>query len=56
MRDRAMAFTVNSCHVWAEDGPWVAAVRAGEAREAPVWIHDRLRKLDRLDELDDWMD
>ena len=56
LKERAMAFTIDSCHVWAEDGPWVSAVRAGEATEAPVWIQNRLAKLGRLDEREQWMD
>lgn len=53
-RRRARAFTINSCHVWAEDGEWARAVAAGTAKEAPVWLERRLRELDRLDELADW--
>ncbi len=53
-RRRAQAFTINSCHVWAEDGEWARSVAEGTATEAPVWLERRLRKLDRLDELADW--
>lgn len=53
-RRRARAFTINSCHVWAEDGEWARSVADGTAAEAPVWLERRLRKLDRLDELADW--
>ena len=35
-RERSMAFTLNSCHVWAEDGPYAQAVANDEPSEAPV--------------------
>ena len=53
-RRRARASTINSCHVRAEGGEWARAVADGSATEAPVWLEQRLRKLDRLDELSDW--
>jgi len=52
--ERAMSFVRNSCHVWDEGGEHVAGIKAGEPREAPVWIEERLAKLGRLDELERW--
>ncbi len=51
---QAQAFTRNSCHVWDENGEMMAAVERGEPIESPIWIRDRLEKLDRLDELTEW--
>ena len=48
------AFTLNSCHVWDEDGDHAKASLAGTRTEAPVWIVKRLTKLDRMDELSNW--
>jgi hypothetical protein len=53
-RQRAQAYVRNSCHVWADDGDMIAASEAGLPLEAPIWIRDRLHKLDRLDELTNW--
>ncbi len=50
--DGALA-NLNTCHVWAEDGPLVAQVRAGEWGDSvPVWIRRRLPELGR--DLDQW--
>lgn len=53
-RQRAQSFVRNSCHVWAEDGPMMAASDRGEPVEAPLWIRDRLEKLGRSDEMSMW--
>lgn len=50
-RTRAQAFVNDSCHVWAADGDMMVASQRGEPLEAPIWIRERLGKLDRLDEL-----
>jgi len=50
-RQRSMAFTLNSCHIWAEDGPYAQAVANNEPGEAPVWLRNRLTKLGRENEL-----
>lgn len=44
-REKGLMFNLNTCHVWAEDGEQVAAVRAGEPMEVPVWIQKRFEKL-----------
>lgn len=46
-RERAMAFNVNTCHIWAEDGEQILALRRGEPVETPVWAVERLTKLGR---------
>jgi len=53
-RAQAQAFVRNSCHVWADGGDMMTATENGESYEAPIWIRDRLEKLDRLDELTEW--
>lgn len=51
---RSHSFVINSCHVWDEDGEHLASINAGGNVEAPVWIENRLTKLDRLDEIKHW--
>lgn len=51
IRERALAFVRNSCHLWAEDGPMTASIERDEAMEVPVWLKDRYDKLGRSDEL-----
>ena len=46
-RMQAMAFNVNTCHIWAEDGEQIAAIKAGEPMEVPVWIVRRFEQLGR---------
>ncbi len=46
-RKRAMAFNLNTCHIWAEDGEQVLSLRRGESLEVPVWAVDRLTQLGR---------
>jgi len=53
-RARSQAFVRNSCHVWAEGGALMEGSVRGEPMEAPIWIRNRLEKLDRLDELRSW--
>ena len=51
-RDRALAFNLNTCHIWAEDGEQVLAIDRGEPLEVPVWATQRLEQLGR--EPDAW--
>ncbi len=44
IRER-FAHNLNSCHVWAEDGETIAAIKRGEELEPPLWIHDRFESL-----------
>ncbi|MCP3909956.1 MAG: DUF2889 domain-containing protein [Actinomycetia bacterium] len=44
IRDQ-FAHNLNSCHVWAEDGDMIDAVKRGEEIEPPLWIADRVEKL-----------
>lgn len=46
-RDRGLAMNLNTCHVWAEDGDQVRAIRNDEPSEVPLWIASRLEKLGR---------
>ncbi|CAN5598067.1 hypothetical protein BH10ACT2_BH10ACT2_00640 [soil metagenome] len=46
-RSRAMSTNLNTCHIWAEDGEQVAAIRRGEQMEVPVWINKRYAELGR---------
>lgn len=51
-RERGMRFNLNTCHVWAEDGEIVGALRSGAGMEIPVWAERRLRELGR--DPDEW--
>jgi hypothetical protein len=44
-RELVLRSNLNTCHVWAEDGEQVRAIRAGEPMEVPVWIQRRFEKL-----------
>jgi hypothetical protein len=41
--EQAMGMLVNTCHAWAEDGPAIAARRAGMPEPIPVFMRERLR-------------
>lgn len=49
-RAQLVANNLNTCHVWAEDGEHVAAIRSGEPHAVPVWIAKRLEALGRTPE------
>ena len=51
-RRKAMAFNLNSCHVWAEDTELAQTALRGESIGIPVWGTDRLKKLGRPEQ--DW--
>ena len=40
-RESTLAANLNSCHVWAEDGEHVAALRGGGPFEVPLWLTKR---------------
>ncbi len=40
-RKNMLAFNLNTCHVWAEDGEQMAAINRGDEPEMPLWIRDR---------------
>jgi hypothetical protein len=40
-----MKFNLNTCHVWADDGPMFEALDAGEELEPPLWAVDRMAEL-----------
>lgn len=46
-RERSLMANLNTCHVWAEDGEQVAAIRSNAPMEVPVWIQRRFEKLGR---------
>ena len=52
-RIKQFASTINTCHIWDEDGEMVSKVRAGEEIEMPLPVVRRLRDLGR-DETD-WL-
>ena len=52
LRRRRFDGTINTCHVWAEDGRLVDLVRSGAEIETPVAVSIRLAELGRSE--DDW--
>ena len=52
-RIKQFASTINTCHIWDENGAMIAKVRAGEEIEMPLPVVRRLRDLGR-DETD-WL-
>lgn len=40
-RRKMYGFNLNTCHMWAEDGPFVAALDRGEQPSTPVFIRQR---------------
>ena len=44
-RERGLMMNLNTCHIWAEDGEQVTAIRNNEPMEVPVWIVQRFAKL-----------
>jgi hypothetical protein len=51
-RRRALRFNLDTCHVWASDGPFVAELEAGGEIPIPLWAEARLRELGR--DADEW--
>ena len=51
MRER-VKFNLNTCHVWAEDGPMFKGLDRGELLPPPLWAQARLEALGLT--LDDW--
>jgi hypothetical protein len=50
-RVQRMAGNLNTCHVWAEDGEHVAALRRGDSSSyPPLPVRERLRALGRADD------
>ena len=43
--DQMWRKSINTCHVWDEHGPAVAAREAGVTEPAPVFLRPRLAKL-----------
>ena len=49
-RLRQFSGTINTCHMWDEDGELVASVKAGKEIEMPLSVSIRLRELGRSEE------
>ncbi len=50
-REARIAGTLNTCHVWAEEGEHVAAIRRGDSSDyPPIPVRERLRALGRDEE------
>jgi hypothetical protein len=52
-RRRALAFNLNTCHVWAEGGEMVSALSSGDDVPLPLWARERMVSLGR--DPDEWM-
>ena len=46
-REKQLAGTLNTCHMWDEAGELAAQVRAGETIEIPLSVRKRLQELGR---------
>jgi hypothetical protein len=46
-RMAALRFNIDTCHVWASDGPFVAQVLDGGSIPPPIWAERRLVELGR---------
>ncbi|MDP9465523.1 MAG: DUF2889 domain-containing protein [Actinomycetota bacterium] len=46
-RQGALLANLDSCHVWAEDGDQIVALRRGESIDVPLWISKRFTELGR---------
>lgn len=44
LRER-FAFNLNTCHVWAEDGPMITSIARGEEPPPPLWAVERMEEL-----------
>ena len=44
-RRTMLAFNLNTCHVWAEDGAQMAAIDRGDEPEMPLWMVNRAAAL-----------
>ena len=44
-RERRIMGNINTCHVWDEDGPAVAAREAGADQGPPMWLSERMVEL-----------
>ncbi len=49
-RKQALAFNLNTCHIWDENGAQVAGMLAGAEMEIPVWAVKRLEAMGRSPE------
>ena len=51
-RRQGMRFNIDTCHVWASDGEFMAAIERGEDIPPPLWAEERMRDLGR--EPEEW--
>jgi hypothetical protein len=52
-RERQLAGTINTCHMWAENGALAASVSSGNYTEVPLSVKKRLKELGRSEE--EWL-
>ena len=52
-RERQLAGTINTCHMWAENGELAASVSNGNYTEVPLSVKKRLKELGRGEE--EWL-
>jgi hypothetical protein len=51
-REKQLAGTLNTCHMWDENGDMVRGIEQGVPMEVPLWISKRFKELGREDS--DW--
>ena len=52
-RERQLAGTINTCHLWDENGALAASVSSGNYTEVPLSVKKRLKELGRSEE--EWL-
>ena len=52
-RERQLAGTINTCHMWDENGALAASVSSGNYTEVPLSVRKRLKELGRSEE--EWL-
>jgi hypothetical protein len=52
-RERQLAGTINTCHMWDENGALAASVSSGNYTEVPLSVKKRLTELGRSEE--EWL-
>jgi hypothetical protein len=52
-RERQLAGTINTCHMWDENGALAASVSSGNYTEVPLSVKKRLKELGRSEE--EWL-
>ena len=44
--EQRLAHNIDSCHVWSDNSEMVTRIRNGDPTEPPLWIQDRMAKLE----------